>query len=143
MPLALGAFAILTTLAATPAVNARTALMPIMLASPVTAVPFGGWRVSRSAKTDFVLDALEQALHDRRPVQKSGLIHHSDRGGQYLSIRYTGRLAEVGIEPSIGSVGDSYDNALAGTTNGPYKTELVHRQGTWRNMQDLEMATLG
>lgn len=68
-----------------------------------------GWRVSRSAKTDFVLDGLEQALHDRRPVQKSGLVHHSDRGGQYLSIRYTERLAEAGIEPSVGSVGDSYE----------------------------------
>lgn len=102
-----------------------------------------GWRVSRSAKTDFVLDALEQALHDRRPVQKGGLIHHSDRGGQYLSIRYTERLSEAGIEPSVGSVGDSYDNALAETINGLYKTELVHRQGPWRNMQDLEMATLG
>ncbi len=88
-------------------------------------------------------DALEQALHDRRPVQKSGLVHHSDRGGQYLSIRYTERLAEAGIEPSVGSVGDSYDNALAETINGLYKTELVHRQGPWRNMQDLEMATLG
>lgn len=102
-----------------------------------------GWRVSRSAKTDFVLDALEQALHDRRPVQKGGLIHHSDRGRQYLSIRYTERLSEAGIEPSVGSVGDSYDNALAETINGLYKTELVHRQGPWRNMQDLEMATLG
>ena len=86
---------------------------------------------------------LEQALHDRRPVQKGGLVHHSDRGGQYLSIRYTERLAEAGIEPSVGSVGDSYDNALAETINGLYKTELVHRQGPWRNMQDLEMATLG
>ena len=89
------------------------------------------------------MDALEQALHDRRPVQKSGLVHHSDRGRQYLSIRYTERLAEAGIEPSVGSVGDSYDNALAETVNGLYKTELVHRQGPWRNMQDLEMATLG
>ena len=99
------------------------------------------------------MDALEQALHDRRPVQKSGLVHHSDRpsreivaqcpAGQYLSIRYTERLAEAGIEPSVGSVGDSYDNALAETINGLYKTELVHRQGPWRNMQDLEMATLG
>ena len=102
-----------------------------------------GWRVSRSAKTDFVLDALEQALHDRRPVQRGGLIHHSDRGGQYLSIRYTERLAEAGGEPSVGIVGDSYDNALAETINGLYKTELVHRQGQWRNMPDLEMATLG
>ena len=82
------------------------------------------------------MDALEQALHDRRPVQKGGLAHHSDRAGQYLSIRYTERLAEAGIEPSIGSVGDAYDNGLS-------KTELVHRQGPWRNMQDLEMATLG
>ncbi|WP_340251985.1 integrase core domain-containing protein, partial [Sulfitobacter pontiacus] len=89
------------------------------------------------------MDALEQALHDRRPVQKSGLVHHSDRGRQYLSIRYTERLAEAGIEPSVGSVGDSYDNALAETVNGLYKTELVHRQGPWCNMQDLEMATLG
>ena len=72
-----------------------------------------------------------------------GLVHHSDRGGQYLSIRYTERLAQAGIEPSVGSVGDSYDNALAETINGLYKTELVHRQGPWRNMQDLEMATLG
>jgi transposase InsO family protein len=102
-----------------------------------------GWRVSRSAKTDFVLDALEQALYDRQPVQKGGLIHHSDRGRQYLSIRYTERLAEAGIEPSVGSVGDSYDNALAETINGLYKTELVHRQGPWRTMQDLELATLG
>ena len=101
-----------------------------------------GWRVSRSAKTDFVLDALEQALHDRRPVQKGGLVHHPD-SSQYLSIRYTERLAEAGIEPSVGSVGDSYDNALAETINGLYKTELVHRQAPWRNMQALEMATLG
>lgn len=102
-----------------------------------------GWRVSRSAKTGFVLDALEQALHDRRPAQKSGLIHHSDRGGQYLSIRYTERLAEAGIEPSIGSVEVSYDNALAETINGLYKAELIHRQGPWCTMQALEMATLG
>ena len=114
-------------------------------------------RVSRSAKTDFVLDALEQALQDRRPAQKGGLVHHSDCpsrdiartmpcravGGQYLSIRYTERLAEAGIEPSIGSVGDSYDNALAEMINGLYQTELIHRQGPWRNMQDLEVATLG
>lgn len=102
-----------------------------------------GWRISRSAKTDFVLDALEQALHDRRSVQKSSLVHHSDRGGQYLSIRYTERLAEAGIGPSDGSVGDSHDNALTETINGLYKTELIHRQGPWRSMQNLEMATLG
>ncbi len=101
-----------------------------------------GWRVSRSAKTDFVLDALEQALHDRRPVRKAGLVHHSDRGVQYVSIRYTERLAEAGIEPSVGSVGDSYDNALAETINGLYKTELIHRRGPWRNMVAVEYATL-
>ena len=101
-----------------------------------------GWRVSRSAKTDFVLDALEQALYDRRPVQQDGLIHHSDRGVQYVSIRYTERLAEAGIEPSVGSVGDSYDNALAETINGLYKAEVIHRKSSWRTIDDVEMATL-
>ena len=101
-----------------------------------------GWRVSRSAKTDFVLDALEQALYDRRPVQQDGLIHHSDRGVQYVSIRYTERLAEAGIEPSVGSVGDSYDNALAETINGLYKAEVIHRKSSWRKIDDVEMATL-
>ncbi len=101
-----------------------------------------GWRVSRSAQTDFVLDALEQALYDRRPVRKAGLVHHSDRGVQYVSIRYTERLAEAGIEPSVGSVGDSYDNALAETINGLYKTELIHRRGPWCNMEAVEIATL-
>lgn len=99
-----------------------------------------GWKVSGSARTDFVLDALEQALHDRRPTQ-GGLIHHSDRGVQYVSIRYTERLAEAGIEPSVGSVGDSYDNALAETINGLYKAEVIHRR-SWRNLQDVELATL-
>jgi putative transposase len=80
-----------------------------------------GWRVSRTAHASFVLDALEQALHDRRPAQASRLVHHSDRGSQYVSIRYTERLAEAGVEPSVGSVGDSYDNALAETINGLYK----------------------
>ncbi len=101
-----------------------------------------GWRVSRSAKSDFVLDALEQALWDRRPARPGGLVHHSDRGVQYLSIRYTERLAEAGIEPSVGSVGDSYDNALAETINGLYKTELIHRRGPWRGMEAVELATL-
>ena len=77
-----------------------------------------GWRASRTAHADLVLDALEQALHDRRPANRSGLVHHSDRGAQYVSIKYTERLAEAGIEPSVGSVGDSYDNALAETING-------------------------
>ncbi len=101
-----------------------------------------GWRASRTAHTDFVLDALEQALHDRRPVRQAGLVHHSDRGVQYVSIRYTERLAEAGIEPSVGSVGDSYDNALAETINGLYKTEVIHRCGPWRSFEAVEMATL-
>jgi len=88
-----------------------------------------GWRVSRTAHASFVLDALEQAIHDRRPVHRGGLIHHSDRGSQYVSIKYTERLAEAGIEPSVGSVGDSYDNALAETINGLYKAEVIHRRG--------------
>lgn len=99
-----------------------------------------GWKVSRSARTDFVLDALEQALHDRRPVQQA-LIHHSDRGVQYVSIRYTERLALAGIEPSVGSVGDSYDNALAETINGLYKAEVIHRR-SWPNLEAVELATL-
>jgi transposase InsO family protein len=101
-----------------------------------------GWRVSRSAHTGFVLDALEQALHDRRPVHRSGLVHHSDRGSQYVSIKYTERLAEAGIEPSVGSVGDSYDNALAETINGLYKAEVIHRRGPWRSFEAVEFATL-
>ena len=101
-----------------------------------------GWRVSRSAHAGFVLDALEQAIHERRPVRKGGLVHHSDRGSQYLSIKYTERLAEAGIEPSVGSVGDSYDNALAETVNGLYKAELIHRRGPWRSFGAVEHATL-
>jgi transposase InsO family protein len=101
-----------------------------------------GWRVSRHARADFVLDALEQALHERRPVEKSGLVHHSDRGVQYVSIRYTERLAEAGIEPSVGSVGDSYDNALAETINGLFKAEVIHRRSTWRSIEVVELATL-
>jgi transposase InsO family protein len=100
-----------------------------------------GWRVSRSAETGFVLDALEQALHARRPAE-SGLIHHSDRGAQYVSIRYTERLAEAGIEPSVGSVGDSYDNALAETINGLYKAEVIRRHGPWRSLEAVEVVTL-
>jgi len=101
-----------------------------------------GWRASRTAHAGFVLDALEQALHDRRPRRSSGLIHHSDRGSQYVSIRYTERLAEAGIEPSVGSVGDSYDNALAKTINGLYKAEVIHRRGPWRSFEAVEYATL-
>jgi putative transposase len=101
-----------------------------------------GWRVSRTAHAGFVLDALEQALHARRPVRGGGLVHHSDRGVQYVSIKYTERLAAAGIEPSVGSVGDSYDNALAETINGLYKAELIHRRGPWRGFEAVEFATL-
>ncbi|OAH37852.1 transposase [Methylorubrum populi] len=101
-----------------------------------------GWRVSRTAQAAFVLDALEQALHERRPLQGGGLVHHSDRGSQYLALRYTERLAEAGIEPSVGSVGDSYDNALAETINGLFKAEVIHRRGPWRSFEAVEFATL-
>lgn len=101
-----------------------------------------GWRVSRTAHASFVLDALEQALHERQPLRGGGLVHHSDRGVQYVSIRYTERLAEAGIEPSVGSVGDSYDNALAETINGLYKAEVIHRRGPWRSFEAVEFATL-
>jgi transposase InsO family protein len=100
-----------------------------------------GWRVSRSARAEFVLDALEQALHDRQPWRTS-LIHPSDRGVQYVSLKYTERLAEAGIEPSVGSVGDSYDNALAETVIGLFKTEVIHRRGPWRSCEAVEFATL-
>ena len=101
-----------------------------------------GWRVSKTAHASFVLDALEQAIHDRRPVHRGGLVHHSDRGSQYVSIKYTERLAEAGIEPSVGSVGDSYDNVLAETINGLYKAEVIHRRGPWRSFEAVEYATL-
>lgn len=101
-----------------------------------------GWRASRSQKSGFVLDALEQALYERRPIYLGGLVHHSDRGSQYLSICYTERLAEAGIEPSVGSVGDSYDNALAETINGLYKAEVIHRLGPWKSIQAVEWETL-
>lgn len=101
-----------------------------------------GWRVSRTAHASFVLDALEQAIHQRQPAHRGGLVHHSDRGSQYISIKYTERLAEAGIEPSVGSVGDSYDNALAETINGLYKAEVIHKRGPWRNFEAVEFATL-
>ncbi len=99
-----------------------------------------GWRVSSSLRSDLALDALEQALHTRAPDER--LVHHSDRGVQYLSIRYTERLAEAGIERSVGTVGDSYDNALAETVIGLYKTEVIRRRGPWRNIDAVEYATL-
>jgi transposase InsO family protein len=101
-----------------------------------------GWKASTSARTDFVLDALEQALYARKPLGADSLIHHSDRGSQYVSIRYTERLAEAGLEPSVGSVGDSYDNALAETINGLYKAEVIHRRSSWRTREEVEWATL-
>ena len=101
-----------------------------------------GWRVSRSMRTEFVLDALEQALYARQPQGDDALIHHSDRGSQYVSIRYSERLAEAGIEPSVGSTGDSYDNALAETINGLYKAEVIHRCGPWKTAEAIELATL-
>ena len=101
-----------------------------------------GWRVSRTAHASFVLDALEQALHDRRPVHRGGLIRHSDRGSQYVSIKYTERLAEADVEPSVGSVGDSNDNALAETIKGLYKAEVFYRRGPWRSREAVEHATL-
>jgi len=99
-----------------------------------------GWRVSRSLRSDLALDALEQALYARPDTQQ--LVHHSDRGVQYLSIRYTERLAQAGIEPSVGSSGDSYDNALAETIIGLYKTEVIRPLGPWRNVDHVEFETL-
>ena len=99
-----------------------------------------GWRVSSSLRSDLALDALEQALYAR--PRSNDLVHHSDRGVQYLSIRYTERLAEAGIEASVGSVGDSYDNALAESINGLFKTEVIRRRGPWRTVEDVEFATL-
>ncbi len=101
-----------------------------------------GWRVSRSMDTDLVLDALKQALHARKPVPRDGLVHHSDHGVQYLALRYTERLIEAGIKPSTGSVGDSYDNALAETIIGLFKTEIINRLGPWHGLQAVEMAAL-
>jgi transposase InsO family protein len=99
-----------------------------------------GWRASSSLRTDLALDALEQALHSRPETEQ--LVHHSDRGVQYLSIRYTERLAEAGIEPSVGSVGDSYDNALAESVIGLFKTEVIRCRGPWQNLEAVEFATL-
>lgn len=99
-----------------------------------------GWRVLKSLQTDIVLDALEQALWVRGRPQ--GVTHHSDRGSQYLSIKYTERLADAGFNASVGSVGDSYDNALAETINGLYKAEVIHKSGPWKGLDEVELATL-
>jgi len=100
-----------------------------------------GWKVSRTAHAAFVLDALEQALYARRPAATDALVHHSDRGSQYLAIRYTERLTETGVQPSVGCVGDSYDNAVTETINGLYKAEVIHRQ-SWKTPAAVELATL-
>jgi len=99
-----------------------------------------GWRVAKSMQTDLVLDALEQALWARSGVE--GVIHHSDRGSQYLSIRYSERMTDAGVEPSVGTTGDSYDNALAETIIGLYKTEVIYHRGPWRTIEAVEYATL-
>jgi putative transposase len=101
-----------------------------------------GWRVSSSLRSDLALDALEQAICERRRDREARLVHHSDRGVQYLSIRYTDRLLEAGIEPSVGSRGDSYDNALAESVIGLFKAEVIRRRGPWRGFDDVEFATL-
>jgi transposase InsO family protein len=101
-----------------------------------------GWRVSSSLRSDLALDALEEAICERQEETEAPLVHHSDRGVQYLSIRYTERLAEAGIEPSVGSRGDSYDNALAESVIGLFKTEVIRRRGPWRGLEDVEFATL-
>jgi putative transposase len=101
-----------------------------------------GWRVSASLRTDFVLDALEQAIYDRCSAGIDDLVHHSDRGTQYVSMRYTDRLAEAAIAPSVGSRGDSYDNALAESIIGLFKTAVIQRTGPWRHLEAVEFATL-
>jgi putative transposase len=101
-----------------------------------------GWQTSTSLRSDQAIDALEMAIYARSDRDLDGLVHHSDRGVQYLAIRYTERLAEAGVVNSVGSKGDSYDNALAESFNGLYKTELIHRRGPWRNVDNVEWATL-
>ena len=101
-----------------------------------------GWQASRSLRTDLALDALEMALWRRRARRLDGLVHHSDKGVQYLAVRYTDRLAEAGVVASVGSKGDSYDNALAESFHGLYKAELIHHRGPWHGLEDVEYATL-
>lgn len=101
-----------------------------------------GWRVAATMTTDMVMDALEMAVWNRRTTMIDGVIAHSDAGGQYVSVRYTERLAEIGAKPSIGTVGDSYDNSLAESFNGIFKTELIRRRGPWRNAEHVELETL-
>ena len=114
-------------------VSTWTGFVDVAFVIDVQARRIVGWRASRAAHARFVLDALEQAIHHRRPVRGGGMVQNSDRGSQYLSIKYTERLREAGVEPSVGSVGDSYDNALAETINGLYKAEVIRRRGPWRS----------
>lgn len=123
-------------------VSTRQGVVCVAFIIDVYARVIVGWRVSSSMRTDFVLDALEQAMYARRPERDGALIHHSDRGSEYVSIQYSERLAEAGIEPSVGSKGDSYGNALAETINGPYKTELIHRRAPWKTKEAVELSTL-
>ena len=123
-------------------VSTRAGMIYVAFVIDVYARYVVGWRVGRTAHVGFVLDALEQAIHDRRPINKGGVIHHSDCGSQYLSIKYTERLAEAGTHPSVGSVGDIYDDVLAETINGLCKDEVIHRRGPWRPFEAVEFATL-
>ena len=120
--------------------SGRTTFVSFVELTDVFARRIVGWRVARSMRAELVLDALEQALWSRSATK--GVVHHSDRGSQYLSIRYSERLAEAKAQPSVGSVGDSYDNALAETIIGLYKTEVIHRRGPWRHLEAVEYATL-
>ena len=123
-------------------VSTRQGFVYIAFVIDVFARHIVGWRVSTSMQTDFVLDALEQALYARRPEGDGALVHHSDCGSQYVSIRYSERLAEAGIEPSVGSTGDNHDDALAETINGLYKAEIIHRRGPCKTREAVELATL-
>ncbi|GBR25965.1 transposase [Komagataeibacter nataicola NRIC 0616] len=123
-------------------VQTRNGMVYVAFVIDVFARRIVGWKVSASMTTQFVLDALEQAIWQRKPAGNKALIHHSDRGSQYLSIRYTERLALADIDASVGTVGDSYDNALAETINGLYKAEVIHHPGPWKSMAQVEWKTL-
>jgi len=120
----------------------RSAFVYIVFVIDALARRIVGWRVSGSMQAGLILDALEQALYDRRPVEDHGLIQHSDRGAQCVSNKYTERLAEAGIEASVSSVGDSYDNALAESVVGLFKTQVIRRRGPWRGLDTIESVTL-
>ncbi len=123
-------------------VRTRAGFVYVAFVTDVYSRRIVGWRAARSLETGLALDALEQAIWDRLDGEVDGLVHHSDHGSQYLSIRYSERLQDAGIEPSVGTVGDSFDNAMAETINGLYKTEVIHRRGPWNGLDDVEYATL-